>query len=106
MMQRRDALAGAAEWMTVIESYTRLQGGNLVAIVGILHAAPGAVNVISGEVTLSLDIRGPQDESPDRLADDLLARARQIARHRDLQFHATEFYRIPAPPVIPLCSRF
>ncbi len=58
MSHRKDALAAAAEWMIQVETMTREQGGNLVATVGTLRCAPGAVNVIPGEVTLTLDIRG------------------------------------------------
>ena len=67
MNHRKDALAAAAEWMVLIENTTRQQGGNRVATVGELRCLPGAVNVIPGEVQLSLDIRGPQDAPLDRL---------------------------------------
>ncbi|ROS27075.1 allantoate amidohydrolase [Raoultella terrigena] len=96
MSHRRDALAAAAEWMTLIESRTRQQGGNLVATVGTLHCAPGAVNVIPGEVTLSLDIRGPHEDPLEALLDTLLDDARTIADRRGLQFGCEEFYRIAA----------
>ncbi|STV30186.1 N-carbamoyl-L-amino acid hydrolase [Klebsiella pneumoniae] len=58
MLHRKDALAAAAEWMVQVENLTRQRGGNLVATVGTLRCAPGAVNVIPGEVQLTLDIRG------------------------------------------------
>ena len=96
MSHRRDALAAAAEWMVLIESMTRQQGGNLVATVGTLRCAPGAVNVIPGEAALTLDIRGPQDRPLDALLNTLLEGARDIAARRDLQFAADEFYRIAA----------
>jgi len=72
MTHRKDALA-AAEWIVLTETLTREQGGNLVATVGTLHCAPGAVNVIAGEVTLTLDIRGLNDEPLDALLATLLA---------------------------------
>lgn len=92
MSHRKDALAAAAEWMVLIESLTREQGGNLVATVGTLRCAPGAVNVIPGDVTLTLDIRGPHDQP----LETLLTGAQAIAAHRQLQFSAEEFYRIAA----------
>ncbi|AUM03078.1 MULTISPECIES: allantoate amidohydrolase [Enterobacter] len=98
MLHRRDALAAAAEWMVIIENATRQQGGNLVATVGELRCLPGAVNVIPGEVQLSLDIRGPQDAPLDRLLNDLLEHAQAIASRRGLDFSAEEFYRIAATP--------
>lgn len=98
MSHRKDALAAAAEWMVFIESATRNQGGNLVATVGELRCAPGAVNVIPGEVSLSLDIRGPQDKPLDALLNRLLTEAQAIAERRQGRFHAEEYYRIGATP--------
>lgn len=98
MAQRKDALAAAAEWMTVIERATLEQAGNLVATVGDLRCLPGAVNVIAGEVALSLDIRGPQDAPLDALLNALLDRGQAIAARRGLTFAAEEFYRIAATP--------
>lgn len=98
MNHRKDALAAAAEWMVFIEHATLQQGGNLVATVGELRCLPGAVNVIPGEVALSLDIRGPQDAPLDALLAELLAQAQTIAARRGLSFSAEEFYRIAATP--------
>lgn len=98
MNHRKDALAAAAEWMVLIENTTRQRGGNLVATVGELRCLPGAVNVIPGEVALSLDIRGPQDAPLDALLAELLAQAQTIAARRGLSFSAEEFYRIAATP--------
>ncbi|MFP1678492.1 allantoate amidohydrolase [Alloalcanivorax sp. C16-2] len=96
MGQRRDALAGAAEWMTEIERTTRAAGQDRVATVGALQCKPGAVNVIPGQARLSLDIRGPEEEPLEALLEDLLARAHAIAERRGLTFEADEFYRIAA----------
>ncbi|WP_447853398.1 allantoate amidohydrolase [Enterobacter mori] len=98
MNHRKDALAAAAEWMALIENTTRQRGGNRVATVGELRCLPGAVNVIPGEVALSLDIRGPQDAPLDALLAELLAQAQTIAARRGLSFSAEEFYRIAATP--------
>lgn len=96
MTHRKDALAAAAEWMVFIEQTTRELDPQLVATVGTLHCAPGAVNVIPGEVQLSLDVRGPQDEPLERLLSTLLTQANAIALRRGLTFDADEFYRINA----------
>lgn len=96
MSHRKDALAAAAEWMTQVETMTRERGGNLVATIGTLRCAPGAVNVIPGEVTLTLDIRGPSDEPLEALLNALLGQAQAIAERRHLQFSAETFYRIAA----------
>lgn len=96
MSHRKDALAAAAEWMVRVETLTREQGGNRVATVGTLRCAPGAVNVIPGDVMLTLDIRGPHDQPLDALLDTLLNEAQAIASRRQLRFSAEEFYRIAA----------
>ena len=96
MQQRKDALAAAAEWMVFVERTAGLQGGNLVATVGDVQCAPGAVNVIPGEVRLSLDIRGPQDAPLAALLQTLLAEAEAIAGRRRLRFDAQAYYHIGA----------
>ncbi|RTG66413.1 Zn-dependent hydrolase, partial [Serratia marcescens] len=61
MGQRKDALVAAAEWMMAVETLTCAADPHLVATVGCIESLPGAVNVIPGEVRLTLDVRGPQD---------------------------------------------
>ncbi len=95
MRSRRDALAAAAEWMVFIEQTTCGQSP-LVATVGTLSCQPGAVNVIPGEVGLSLDIRGPEDAELERLLTQLLTQAEAIALRRNISFSADEYYRIAA----------
>lgn len=93
---RQDALAGAAEWICSVERLAESYGEHLVATVGTLACLPGAVNVIAGEVKLTLDIRGPQDSSASKLLAHLLAQAEVIAARRGLTFAAQEFYHINA----------
>ncbi|HGA2074559.1 TPA: allantoate amidohydrolase [Yersinia enterocolitica] len=93
---RQDALAGAAEWICSVERLAESYGEHLVATVGTLACLPGAVNVIAGEVKLTLDIRGPQDSSVSKLLAHLLAQAEVIAERRGLTFAAQEFYHINA----------
>lgn len=98
MSVRKDALAAAAQWMTYIEEATRAYGSDLVATVGSLQCAPGAVNVIAGEVHLTLDIRSPQDTSLEALLSQLLQEAERIVAIRGLKFSAETYYSIPATP--------
>ena len=49
MKLRHDALAGAAEWIALVESMANGSPG-LIATVGRLEIEPGAVNVIAGSV--------------------------------------------------------
>ncbi len=80
---RRDALAGAAEFVLRAESRARKQPP-LVATVGTIAATPGAPNVIPGRVVVSLDIRHPSDDRRKSGLRRLLAEAREIARRRGL----------------------
>lgn len=96
MGHRQDALAAAAEWIVAIETLTTARGNNLVATVGQLDTLPGAVNVIPGEVKLTLDVRGPEDSALAELLATLLDKAQQIATRRGLTFAAEQFYGIQA----------
>jgi allantoate deiminase len=60
MAGRRDALAGAAEIILAIERIGREIDG-LVATAGVIDARPGAMNVIPGSVSFSVDVRHPGD---------------------------------------------
>ncbi len=85
MALRRDALAGAAEFVSFAETLARATEP-LVTTVGTLAVAPGAPNVIPGEVVLSLDVRHPRDTSRRAAIELVLDAAKKIARHRKLEF--------------------
>ena len=84
MRLRRDALAGAAEFMIWAETLAR-RSEPLVATVGVIAAEPGAPNVIPGQVRLSLDVRHPRDASRMSALRKLLAEADGVARRRGLR---------------------
>src|SRR5262249_51785986 len=67
MSRRRDALAGAAEWIALVERAACATAG-LVATVGSLQVAPGAFNIIPGAARATLDVRHAQDETRLRTA--------------------------------------
>ncbi len=83
MNLRRDALAGAAEWITAVEREARAIPG-AVATVGRVNVAPGAGNVIPGTVGTSLDVRHVDDVVRHDLVARLLRCAEQIAASRCL----------------------
>lgn len=60
MNSRRDALAGAAEWIGLVERDASTTAG-LVATVGCLSLEPGASNVIAGRCSATLDVRHVDD---------------------------------------------
>ena len=61
MMDRHDALAGAAEVMAGLESMAPMLGPRVVATVGRLSVEPNAVNVIPSSTTFTIDVRAPED---------------------------------------------
>ncbi len=83
MAIRHDALAAAAEAMTMIEEIAgKGSKAFLVATVGEIAASPGASNVIPGEVRLSLDVRAADDASRTEAVAEIRRRLRQIGTRR------------------------
>jgi allantoate deiminase len=87
MHLRRDAIAGAAEWITAVEREAQRVPG-LVATVGVVDPEPGATNVIAGKARLTLDVRHRADhlrvgavETLIRMAEDIAARRRLSVVH-------------------------
>ena len=67
MDARRDALAEAAEFVLRLrDAAAQVDGG--VATVGRVAVEPGASNVIPGRVSLSVDVRAPDEERLERIA--------------------------------------
>jgi allantoate deiminase len=83
MNLRRDALAGAAEWIIAVEREARATPG-AVATVGRINVSPGAGNVIAGSASVSLDVRHAEDAVRHELVARLLRCTEQIARGRCL----------------------
>jgi allantoate deiminase len=83
MHLRRDALAGAAEWIGAVEREAAVIP-SLVATVGKIEVQPGAGNVIAGSVGMSLDVRHTNDEVRARAVKHLLDATQQIAARRGL----------------------
>ena len=85
MMLRADALCGAAEFITSVETIAR-EHEPLVATTGQLSVLPGAANVIPGEVQLSLDIRHPSDTERKVACKAFWQSGKEIASGRGLDF--------------------
>jgi allantoate deiminase len=83
MALRRDALAGAAECIAMIETFCRTDTG-LVGTVGTIEAKPGATNVIPGQVLFSIDMRAASDMHRRKAVADVVRHIERIARRRGL----------------------
>ncbi|MGB6746041.1 MAG: allantoate amidohydrolase [Terracidiphilus sp.] len=101
MHLRRDALAGAAEWIAGVEALAKSTGG-LVATVGKIEAAPNAGNVVPGVATVSLDVRHAIDSARMAAVDSLLEQANAIAGRRGL---ALSYKRQMDQPAVPMDER-
>jgi len=83
MALRRDALAGAAEVITMVEQLAHSgHRDELVITVGEISISPGAVNVIPGDALLSLDVRAKSDEARAHAVATLRERLHQIGARR------------------------
>lgn len=80
---RRDALAGAAQWIGIVEADARRTLG-LVATSGRLEVSPNGANVIAGRAVATLDVRHAEDETRRASFERLLASAEEIAARRGL----------------------
>jgi allantoate deiminase len=84
MNLRHDALTGAAEFISAVETAAKKQLG-LVATVGKLEVAPGASNVIPSTVSLTLDVRDRNDSRRLAAVRSLKIKANAIAKRRGLK---------------------
>lgn len=100
MNMRRDALAGAAEWITSVELQVAEAAEDkepgLVATVGKISLEPNAGNVIPGVVDLSLDLRHPSNRTRSWWAAELVRDATEIAHRRGLKLEWAEKTNEPA----------
>lgn len=101
MTLRRDALVGAAAMILAVEHAARADRSDAVATVGLIEAAPGAPNVIPGEVRLTIDVRAGTDERRDRVADEILTLVARIAETRQLACAIERIHDLPASPCDP-----
>ena len=98
MTLRRDALAGAAEFVLAAETLAGAEPG-AVATVGEIAVSPGASNVIPAGARLSLDVRHPDNTIRAKVETTIHDRAREIADRRGLGLAWTtlqEHHSVPA----------
>ena len=81
---RRDALQGAAQMAVEITRLVEQEGRPAVVTLGKWEVKPGAVNVIPDEVSFSVDVRHPEEETKQRLVAAIRVRCDEIAREREL----------------------
>jgi N-carbamoyl-L-amino-acid hydrolase len=98
MRVRHDALVAAAEVVSGVRGIAREQGGDLVTTVGNLTVAPNIVNAIPGRVTLSIDMRDPQDATLDRARAMLDRVVREACEREGVTWELEHYWRVPFTP--------
>jgi hydantoinase/carbamoylase family amidase len=87
---RRDALAGAAEAVLVLERLAQQSPSQTtVGTVGVLRARPGAINVVPGEVELDVDVRDSDLDAREQVVAAIVAATGEIAERRGLELEVT-----------------
>jgi allantoate deiminase len=97
MGSRRDAIAGAAEWIGCVEAHAWNTPG-MVATTGRIDASPGAANVIAERCRVGLDVRHAEDGIRLTAVDRLQLAAREIAGRRGL--HVEWLSRLDQPSTV------
>jgi allantoate deiminase len=95
MAMRHDALAAAAEMVLAIESKAA-SDASLVATVGVLDVTGGAINVIPGAVSFTIDMRSPLDTHRLAAIADLERTFSDIATRRSVEVKTSIGYNAPA----------
>ena len=101
MRMRHDALVAAAEVVGGVRRIARTIGGDLVATVGTLTVSPNIVNAIPGRVTLSIDLRDPQEETLDRALSMIDRLVRTACRREGVRYDLDHYWRVPYTPFAP-----
>jgi len=104
MEGRRDALAAAAECVLTVERRALLPhrgASGLVATVGKIEVAPGAINVIPGAARFSVDMRSADDALREQGIAELSAEFRAIAARRGVALEIRGTQSSPAARCAP-----
>ncbi len=94
MAMRRDALAAAAEAVLLVESIAAQYA--VVATVGQISCAPGAVNVIPGSASFSIDIRSGDDAQRDLALAAIQQQTDAAFSRRHITAHWQQIHNAPA----------
>lgn len=91
MSMRRDAVTGGAEMVLAVEEVATeaAADGDVVATVGDISPANGAINKVCGEVTFPIDIRSNDSSYRKEVESAVLDRIEQIADDRGLTAETT-----------------
>jgi N-carbamoyl-L-amino-acid hydrolase len=101
MRTRHDALVAAAAAIRGVREIPRRIGGDMVATVGRVDLTPNIPNTIPGRVTISVDLRDPDDTNLDRALVLLDGVVKEAARAEGVRCELEHYWRVPRTPFHP-----
>ena len=96
MEVRRDALRGAARLIEAANALALRHAPNGRATVGSLQVSPNSRNVVPGRVTMTVDMRHPDDDSLLKMDGELREAAAAIARELGLECELRQVDQFPS----------
>jgi hydantoinase/carbamoylase family amidase len=102
MPERRDALAGAAEFILAVEAAAKARAEQeIVGTVGVLRVEPGSMNTVPGRAELGVDIRGIDAEVIEQVVEAVTETAYQVAERRRLTAEVSLVSRATPAQIAP-----
>ena len=95
MRMRHDALVAAAEVVSGVREIPRHIRGNMVATVGRLDVTPNVPNAIPGRVTMSIDLRDPDEHNLSRAVGMVDRLVKAEARRQGVTYELDHYWRVP-----------
>ena len=95
MRIRHDALVAAAEIVRAVREMPREIGGDMVSTVGRLDVTPNIPNAIPGRVSLSVDLRAPDEHHVTRALGFLDRLVKDAARVEGVTYELDHYWRVP-----------
>lgn len=99
MDDRKDALTAASEFVLKVQQLPPTVSSSAVATVGKMHVHPNGVNVIPGEVKLTVDIRDIYKDTRDELVSLIVQTGKEIAAVNDIDFQFEEALTVSPVPI-------
>ncbi|MFD1706014.1 Zn-dependent hydrolase [Siminovitchia sediminis] len=100
MEYRKDTVAAAGEFITVVEKLPGSYSETAVATVGKMNIFPNGTNVIAGKTEVMVDARDIHIEAREQMLQDMKRAAQDIADRRGLEVKVREEVNIP-PVLVP-----
>ena len=101
MDMRQDALVAAAQIILAVKQIALSMPSQPVATVGYLNVAPNAVNIVPGQVELSVDMRDLSQDCLDSMMSRLMREVGAIAAETDTEINFTPVLCVPPTLAAP-----